>query len=663
MGIIPTPELGYEASGVVTAVGRDVTIVRTGDRVCAHVIGSHATLVRTRGYMCAAMPDNVSFEEGAAMPVVLTTAYHALVNLARLRSGQSVLIHAAAGGVGQAAIQLTQHLGSTVYATVITQEKRELIMSQYGLPAEHIFYSRDTSFAMAVKHVTGGRGVDCVLNSLAGELLRESFYCLAPLGIMVEIGSRDVIDNTRLDMRPFSRSNTLTCFTLLDLVNEAPDIMGEATRGTFDLVRKGALKSPHPLKVLPVSQIQDAFRLMQSGKHVGKLVLSFQEDSQVPIKRGYQSLNLKLNPDSTYLLVGGLGGLGRSLARLLFNSGARNLAFISRSGASKGDSRTLLDELSQRGAFVKAYRADVADATSLRSALASSCLQDLPPIKGVLQLAMLLSDSPFETMTHDQWVESTRPKIQGSWNLHRYFDHGHALDFFVNLSSISGIIGNKGQSNYAAGCTFQDAIAHQRRLEGLKGVSIDLGIMLDVGVVAEKGSTGDLKRWEEVLGVREPLFHALMKTVIDGQQQMGDTRTTPFPTQVCVGLGTAEAPLNAVGSSAAEGTTTAEGETGGAGLDVKSRLSSASSKSEAAEIVTDGLIAKIADILQIATLEVDTSRPIYLYGVDSLVAMEMRNWARREMDAQIAIFDILEAVPITQLAAKIAGRSKLVNSE
>ncbi|PSN64199.1 beta-ketoacyl synthase domain-containing protein [Corynespora cassiicola Philippines] len=675
MGIIATPKLGYEACGVVSSVGERVGNVQVGDRVCAHVIGAHASVVRTKDYLCAIIPENLSFETGAAMPVVLTTAYHALVNIARVRRGQSVLIHAAAGGVGQAAIQLAQHLGLTIYATVSSEEKRILIKSQYGLPDEHIFYSRDASFAMAVKRITNGRGVDCVLNSLAGELLRESFYCLAPLGIMVEIGSRDALDNTRLDMRPFSRSATFACFNLLDLVEQAPEVMAEAMRETFTLVRRGVLASPHPLSVLPLNRIEDAFRMMQSGKHLGKLVITFKGNPEIPLLQRPHEVQT-LSPDSTYLLAGGLGGLGRSLARMLVSLGARRLAFVSRSGASTADSQAVVNELIQLGATVKTYCADISDENALREAL-NCCSKELPPIKGVFQMAMLLRDSLYETMTHAQWVEATLPKIQGTWNLHEYFDHGHALDFFINLSSMSGIIGNKGQANYAAGSTFQDAIAHHRRSMGLKGLSLDLGIMLDVGVIAEQGSTGDLKRWEEVIGIREPLFHALMKAVIQEEQQIH--AGAGIPAQICVGLGTAEAfdaagvsrpdyltddirfsPLSAGGSDI-KSTLGKQGAPVGA--DVKSRLAAATSKAQAADLIVDALVGKVADILQTPSAEIDASRPIYLYGVDSLVAMEVRNWIRREMGAQVAIFDILEAVPITQLARKIAERSRSVSSE
>lgn len=177
MGIITYPYLGYEGAGVVLRTGSKVTGIKPGDRVSAHILGSHANVARTPEILCAQMPDDMSFETGAALPVVFTTAYHALVNLARLRKGQSVLIHAAAGGVGQAAIQIARHLGLEIYATVGSAEKRKFITKTYNIPEERIFSSRNASFVTGLKRLTGGRGVNCVLNSLSGELLRQSLVC------------------------------------------------------------------------------------------------------------------------------------------------------------------------------------------------------------------------------------------------------------------------------------------------------------------------------------------------------------------------------------------------------------------------------------------------------------------------------------------------------
>lgn len=669
MGLLADSLLGCEASGVITATGSKVTSVKVGDRVTALGHGAHATVLRTCERVCAVIPDSVSFEEASAIPVVHTTAYHALVNRAKLRRGQSVLIHAAAGGVGQAAIQLAQHLGLTIFATVGSADKRKLIVDKYGVPDANIFHSRDASFVHGVMRVTGGRGVDCVLNSLAGELLRQSWYCLAPFGTFVEIGMRDVTSNTRLDMRPFVGNTTFTFFNMLDVMAKEPELMGDIFHETFALVRQGVLKAPSPLTGVPVHALHDAFRLMQSGKHRGKVVLSYGENDDVPVIRRPQD-TLKLDPASTYLLVGGLGGLGRSLARMLVDSGARNLAFVSRSGAISHEARAIVDELVKRAVNLRVYCVDVAEESSFQHAM-RLCAKELPPIKGVFQMAMVLQDALFENMTHEQWTACTRPKIQGTWNLH-HFQHEHELDFFVILSSCASVFGNKGQANYAAACAFQDQLAHYRRTRGLKAVSVDLGIMRDVGVLSEKGAVGDIKRWEEALGIREPAFHALMKSVVNGQR---GPHAADFPWQICTGLGTgdivaaagirapyyfddarfAQLAMSSRASSDRARSALAKSVT------VESRLAEAGSMALAVQIITGALVTKISEILHVPSSEVDPSRPMYLYGVDSLVAMEVRNWILKEMKANVALIDILAAVPMGQFAQKIAESSKLVS--
>ena len=283
----------------------------------------------------------------AAVSVVHATAYHAFVNLAKLRKGQSVLIHAAAGGVGQAAIQMAKHLGLLIYATVGSVEKRKLLIEKYGVNPGHIFNSRDTSFVHGIKRVTNSRGVDCILNSLSGELLRQSWYCLATFGIFVELGLRDVVGNTRLDMKPFMQNTTFTLFNLVTVTEQMPDQASEVFTAVHDLVRQGILTAPSSLTSYPLGEAENAFRLMQSGRHLGKLVLVTGEESEVPILHK-ASYSLRLDPKATYLLVGGLGGLGRSLASLFVDSGARNMAFVSRSGDGSAGAKKTIAELHAR---------------------------------------------------------------------------------------------------------------------------------------------------------------------------------------------------------------------------------------------------------------------------------------------------------------------------
>ncbi|KAM0716793.1 hypothetical protein Q7P37_008238 [Cladosporium fusiforme] len=667
MGLISTPILGFEASGVVTKCGSQVSQFRTGARVSFVGEHTHSTKIRADPRLVAPIPDNVSFEDAASLPIVGATAYHTLTNLARLRKGQTILIHAAAGGVGQAMIQLASHFGLVIYATVGTEDKRKLLGEKYNIPPENILNSRDASFAKGIKRLTGGRGVDCVINSLSGELLRASWGCVAPFGIFIELGLRDITDNMRLDMRPFSNVTSFTFCNILALMQQDPDAMGLVLKETFKLVSQGILTSPFPTTVFPVEQAQEAFRLMQQGKHRGKLVLSFAGDPQAPVYCEAKE-SLLLDGDATYLIIGGLGGLGRSMALELVASGARHLAFISRSGDSTPQAKATLAELEQRNLDFRVYRGDVSNEESFLDAM-KRCSSDLPPIKGVIQMAMVLKDIIFEKMTHEQWTIPLLPKIQGTWNIHQYFDESRPLDFMVFCSSTSGIHGYPSQSQYAAGNTYQDTLSAYRRAHGLKAVAVNLTIIREVGILAEQGTTGNIAVWEEALGIKEPAFHALMKTLIAGQQ--GPAGSEFLPPQVSTGLGTADimssynlalpdyfqdprfGPLAVPTFS-----TNVGGDSQSAAVSLSSKLIEATNVDQASEIITEGLVTKVADMLQIPVSEVDASRPMYRYGVDSLVALEVRNWIVKEMKATIALLEILAAVPMNVLAKTIASRSK-----
>lgn len=545
-------------------------------------------------------------------------------------------------------------------------------MEQYGIAEEQIFYSRDSSFAKGIQRVTGGRGVDCVLNSLSGELLRVSWNCLATFGTFVEIGRRDITDNMRLDMRPFGKSTTFTSFDIPTLIDEDPATLGEALNDVFRLLHEGIVHVPYPLTVYPIGQVENVFRIMQQGKHRGKIVLSFNEEdkAKAPVLCKAKD-SLKLDPNATFLFI---GGLGRSLAREFVASGARHIAFVSRSGDTKPEAKAIVEELAAHGAQVKVFCGDIADQFSFLAAM-KQCSQQLPPIKGVIQMAMILRDVLFENMSYEEWTTSLRPKVEGTWNLHQYFGHERPLDFMIFCSSFIGLCGNVGQAQYAAGNSYQDALARYRRAQGLKAVSIDLGIMLDVGVLTEM-SAHAFKLWEEILGIREPAFHALMKSLINGQQQKrgGDEGCPPH---ICIGLGTADilathhlpsppwfedprfGPL-AVASTLSSANTDGES---AAAASLALRLSEVGYNKDyaaAAIIITGALVTKIAEILRIPPSEVDPSRAMYSYGVDSLVALEVRNWITREMKANIALLDILAGVPMETFAVQIARKSKLV---
>ncbi|OAA35189.1 Beta-ketoacyl synthase [Metarhizium rileyi] len=664
LGQIPDRAFGFEGAGVVRRVHAEESRLRPGDRVVFLAHGAHRTVHRVRADYAMPMPDTMSFEEGAAVLLVHTTAWYALVKSARATAGQSVLVHAAAGGVGQAVLMLARHLGLEVFATVGSEEKRKLVHETYGIPHDHMFNSRDSSFAMGVKRMTNGRGVDIVVNSLAGEALRQTWHCLAPFGTFVELGMKDILDNARLDMKPFLQDATFVFFNLNRVQKERPDLMKEALRETMALVSSGALKPATPLTAYAASQVETAFRKIQTGQHLGKLVLTFQTGDVLRVIRP----DLSLGDSGAYLLVGGLGGLGRSLARLLVHLGARRLCFLSRSGAKSSEAQALVQELElQHRVRVLVCQGDVSDSDTV-ARVVQQCTTTLGPIRGVVQCAMILRDGLFERMTHEQWTESTRPKVQGTWNLHEQIP---SADFFITLSSFAGVFGSRGQSNYAAAGAYEDALAHFRTSLGQRAITIDLGIMRDVGVLAEQGITDYLREWEEPFGIREHEFHALIKSAIMSATEPPTERSV---VQIPTGLATARS-AQAAGISTpfyfddarfsilaqtrtAAGASSANADDGK--VSIRTQLSQAQSVAEAASAVQTVLLERVAKTLQSSVSEIDPSQPLHSYGVDSLVAVETVKWMFKTLEAKLTVFDVLSNVSIVVLCEKIATTSTLV---
>ena len=208
MGLVSDTELGADAAGIIRRVGSEVTLVKPGDRIATFCLGSYRTLLRTREDLVAKIPDTMSFEDAASLPCVYVTAYQSIYEAARLRRGETILIHSAAGGLGQATIQLARHIGAEIYVTAGSQAKRDLLIQEYGIPADHVFNSRDLSFAKGIMRMTKGKGVDVVLNSLSGEALRRTWECISMFGRFIEVGKRDILGNTGLEMSPFLRNVT-----------------------------------------------------------------------------------------------------------------------------------------------------------------------------------------------------------------------------------------------------------------------------------------------------------------------------------------------------------------------------------------------------------------------------------------------------------------------
>ncbi|KAK4447399.1 hypothetical protein QBC34DRAFT_440144 [Podospora aff. communis PSN243] len=667
MGQLRERVMGLECAGVVTRVGKEAASrgFAVGDRVMALLLGPFASQARVSWHGVVHMPEDMAFEDAASLPMIFSTAYVALVEVARLRQGQSVLIHAAAGGVGQAAIMLAKKLlGAEVYATVGSQEKRELLVGEYGIPPERIFNSRDTSFANDVVKATGGRGVDVVLNSLAGPLLQAGFDVLAPFGHFVEIGKKDLEDSNLLSMGQFSRVASFTSIDMMSLLRERGPHAHRVLSEVAQLAKRNIIGPIHPVTVFPMSQVAKAFRLLQTGKHTGKVVLSVSPSEEVKVLP--REPTPRLRGDASYLLVGGVGGLGKSIAYWMVDHGARNLILLSR-GAGKRSPDGFIAQLRDAGCRVVTVSCDAADKAELNRAL-NRCqhVEGLPPIRGVVQGAMVLSDAILEHMTIEDWQRAIRPKVAGSHNLHQRFSRAGSLDFFVMLSSLSAILGWASQSNYAAGGSYQDALATYRQARGLPAVSLDLGIVTGVGYVAEsraasdrlRGQAQSLRLSDQV--VLRAISAAILRPFDKPQMLLGlhcgpGSQWDPT-TDSQMGRDARFTPLRYRKPCSKQAGESWQG----ADNDVKplsARLQEAASHDEATQAVGDAIVTKLGDIFMIPAEDIDLTKPPALYGVDSLVAVELRNMLMLQAASDVSIFTILQSGSLAALAEDVVAKS------
>lgn len=671
MGEVNGDVLGAEGAGIITRVGANVKKVVPGDRVMimADQTGTFQTYARSDQRCVSKLPDDMSFEIAASIPVIYATVLYCLNDIGRLVAGETILIHAAAGGVGQAAIMVAQDRGAEIFATVSSHEKRDILINTYGIQEDHIFSSRDLSFEQGIMRMTKGRGVNVVLNSLAGEALKRTWNCIAHFGRFLEIGKRDIYSNGRLEMFPFSKSVMFASCDLETVIRLDKNTSERLLEETVAMWDKKKIRGTTPFTVFSYGELEASFRLLQAGKHIGKVVLSAEPEDLVQALPKTQA-PYRFPEDASYVLAGGLGGLGRSMAMWMVSQGARNLIFFSRSGDKSDSAKALVKDLQELGVNVAVFACDICSKQNLEVAIAQ-CIKTMPPIKGCIQGAMQLRDSSLELMTCDNFNAALNPKVHGSWNLHEVLPKN--MQFFIMLSSCCGIIGNRGQANYAGGNTYQDALANYRRTKGLAATALDLGQMLSVGYIAENKASVSSQLLTTFMdqAIREDEFHALLEYHMDPRNSVKDV----LRTQVAIGLGTSASfkgngtpepsfmknplftQLHALSDS-----TSLEGEEDSS-VNTKAALRAAKTIDDAANSIVEAVVKRLSTVMSLPVEDFDPSKPIHHYGVDSLVAVEFRNWFSKDMAADIPVLDIMGNDSIAQLALKIAKTSTLVKIE
>lgn len=603
--------LGLEFSGVVTRVGKAVDDFSTGDAVLGFGSSCFASHVITRSNALTHKPAAWSFEDAATIPTVFFTVYYSLTHLAQLQPGEKVLIHGAAGGVGIAAVQLARHLGAEIFATAGTHEKREFVRL---LGADHVLDSRTLSYADQIMQLTGGEGVDVVLNSLAGEAIRRNLRVLKPFGRFLELGKRDFFENTPIGLRPFKDNISYFGIDADQLLIARPELAGRLFEEVMGLFRKGVL-TPLPHRTFPAARVEEAFRTMQAARHIGKVVVSFENQAIETVKLSAAEADIQFDRDGTFLVTGGLAGFGLETARWLAERGAGALVLLGRRGAKTPGAQEAVAELEALGARVKVAACDVTD----REALANLIEQvriELPAITGVLHAAMVLDDALIANLDKQRFKRVLSPKLKGAWNLHE-LTRDMPIKHFILYSSVTTLIGNAGQANYVAGNAFLEGLASLRRATGLPATCIAWGPIDDVGYLTRNETVKDGltdRLGSEPLKSREAL-RAL------GQALVSDRSFVSVADFAWRSLGkvlpTADQPKYAQ-LRATSGDSVDDGE----GMDFHAMIEG-KSREEVIEAMQHMIIAELAAILCINADRVDPLRPLHDMGMDSLMGVEL----------------------------------------
>ena len=632
--------IGMELSGRIVRVGAGVEGWAPGDAVLGFAPASFATRVITRASAIARKPEHVSFEEAATIPTTFFTAYYALCELARLRSGERVLVHGGAGGVGIAAIQIARHLGAEVFATAGGDEKREFVRL---LGADRVFDSRSLAFADDVRACTNGEGVDIVLNSLAGEAMVRGIDTLRPFGRFLELGKRDFYENSQIGLRPFRNNVSYFGIDADQLMGVLPELTTRLFLEVMGLFASGVLH-PLPYRAFPAARAEEAFRYMQQARQIGKVLVTYPSGTPAPTRDVAQP-TLRLDPQAAYLIVGGTGGLGYASARWMIARGARHLTLASRGGVLDAAKEQELERWrAELGVTVTVASCDVTDAAAL-GRLVGSIEARGTPLKGVLHSAMRIDDGLLRSVGDARMLAVLEPKVAGAWNLHRATRHC-ALDFFVLYSSATTYLGNPGQGAYVAANSFLEALVAHRRAAALPAAFMAWGPIEDVGFLARNGAT------------REALQARIGGASITSDEAMAALE------QALVSGAAGEAVVRLDWAAIARGMPAAQArrymalQSGGAGETVSDdgvllKQLRALPQAEAVALVKTALRGQIARILHMSPERVELDRSVLDLGMDSLMGMELGMAVEESFGVKLSIMAIAEGATVHTLAVRI----------
>jgi len=627
------PELGTDFTGVVTAVGPDVADLEVGDRVggvCAD--GCWATFITCDAQRAVRLPAALSDLQAAAVTTAHATAWYGLHELARISGRDKVLIHSGTGGVGQAAIAIAHAAGAEVFATAGSEQRRRLLRD---MGIRHVYDSRSLEFADRIRQDTGGYGVDIVLNSVAGAAQRAGLELLATGGRFVEIGKRDIYGDTRLGLFPFRRNLAFHAVDLGLLAYSDPDRLRDLLTTVYRLTAEGVLPVPESTHY-PLADAARAIRLMSGAQHTGKLVLEVPHSGRRRVAVPPTQARV-FRPDGSYVITGGLGGLGLFLAEKMAEAGCGRIVLSSRSQPTPEALETI-QLIRAMGADVVAECGDIARPDTAHRLMSVATATGLP-VRGILHAAAVVEDATLTNITDEVIEHDWAPKAYGAWNLHTA-TADQPLDWFCSFSSAAALVGSPGQGAYAAANSWLDAFTHWRRSQGLPASAIAWGAWARIGRATALAESSD------VAITPDEGAYALEELLRHNRAYCGYAPMTETPWLTVFAERT---PFAEAFRSTAQSSTTG------------SRL-----RAELDELPQEEWPARLRRLISdqvslILRRSVDPDRPLSGYGVDSLGALELRTRIETETGIRISSTDIT-TITIRGLAELLSEKLALTDA-
>ncbi|KFA49089.1 hypothetical protein S40293_07096 [Stachybotrys chartarum IBT 40293] len=643
----------HELGGVVVRTGAGVTDLQPGDRVVGFHVGRLSTLEQVPAAMLHKLDASQDLTTAVSLLIAYATALYGLDVLARLQANETVLVLHQTGSVGAAAASVARARGATVYVEAKTDEEVDFLQKCVGLPLEHILRESGGHLSDQVSRLSKGHGADVVFSIGGGAVdqnaAREAWRCIAPFGRFLDAGRKNVHRQAAVDAVPARRSALYLPFDTLHLLEARPAVVADLLPSIMQLFANGTIDAPGLITKISLSGLDAAVSTFSDAFGAAKPVIALDATCESPIMMTRpRTKQLQFGGDVTYLLVGCLGGLGRSLTRWMMESGARRFLFLSRSGTDAPSAAKLVADLDAAGADVQVVRGDATNKADVIRAV-----QQVPstsPIRGVVHAAMVLRDAVFHSMPYAAWQASVAPKVDGAANLHAVLADT-PLDFFLMTSSVSGILGTPGQANYAAANTYMDALARHRVRGSMAATSCVIPMVLGVGVVSENDDLEEALRRKGMYGIDE---HHLLQSFEAGLVSTAD--------HVVIGLdpmllhkaaaeagsdGELDASFWANDSrfshlvQAVQGSSSA-GTGGGAGVSILATAKAAASPAEAVALVEAHFIHKMATMLMMDEESFDAAAgSIASYGIDSMIGAELRNWIFKEFRMDIPFQQLL----------------------